>query len=103
MEREPFIAGDRRYEIRLEMEKWYELWRDGNRIGYRYQWTIDPDTERPFTKNELVDVTTQMCIELEQRKLRDWNGLRIVSVRREDSQDVVLSLVVGSPTEGMLD
>jgi hypothetical protein len=44
---EAFIAGHRRYEIRLCMDEWYELWRDGAKIGTRHPWPFDPETATP--------------------------------------------------------
>jgi hypothetical protein len=60
--REVFMAGDRKYEIRLQGKEWYELWCDGRMMGERNEWPIDPETEMPYLGSKFLEATTQMCI-----------------------------------------
>jgi hypothetical protein len=53
---EYFTAREKRYEILLEDDQWYEVRCDRQIVWPRSIWPLDPRTDAPMTKVNLIEV-----------------------------------------------
>jgi hypothetical protein len=56
---ETFTALEKKYEVVLELEQWYEVRCGGGIVWPASSWQLDPKTQIPITKNKLIDTQTQ--------------------------------------------
>jgi hypothetical protein len=71
--KEAFVLGGHHFEVRMwtavaDAERWYEIWVDGNILGVRNPWPIDPNTRKLLTEQELYDSQKRMLTEQRRRK-----------------------------------
>lgn len=53
---EYFTARGKRYAILLEDDQWYEVRCDGQIVWARSDWPLDPRTNAPMTRINLIEV-----------------------------------------------